>query len=155
MNFEMDKTTFLFLNFSDPTKIYNSKEFIVSINIWTIWTLHYILSILFSLANATACYDVLAAWSFSQIWQKTTYLCDLIVILAQAIAGGVAGFWGGVLGLGSLYILMVILRRCLSSALAQDTEDNCGGGQQWAGRSKQISFAFLNKLSWYGYPSSY
>jgi len=75
MNFEMDKTTFLFLNFSDPTKIYNSKEFI-------------------------------------------------------AIAGGVAGFWGGVLGLGSLYILMVILRRCLSSALAQDTEDNCGGGQQ-------------------------
>ena len=57
-------------------------------------------------------------------------MCDLIVILAQAIAGGVAGFWGGVLGLGSLYILMVILRRCLSSALTQDTEDNCGGGGQ-------------------------
>ena len=32
MNFEMDKPTFLFLNFSDPTKIYNSKEFIVSMN---------------------------------------------------------------------------------------------------------------------------
>ena len=57
-------------------------------------------------------------------------MCELIVILGQAIAGGVAGFWGGVLGLGSLYILMVILRRCLSSALAQDAEDNCGGGQQ-------------------------
>ena len=51
MNFEMDKPTFLFLNFSDPTKIYNSKEFIVSMNIE-----HYtisILSILFSLANSS------------------------------------------------------------------------------------------------------
>ena len=30
---------------------------------------------------------------------------------AQAIIGGVVGFWGGVFGMGSVYLLIVCLRR--------------------------------------------
>ena len=30
---------------------------------------------------------------------------------AQAIIGGVVGFWGGVFGMGSVYLLVVCLRR--------------------------------------------
>merc|ERR1711997_1306078 len=30
---------------------------------------------------------------------------------AQAIIGGVVGFWGGVFGMGSVYLLVVFLRR--------------------------------------------
>ena len=34
---------------------------------------------------------------------------------SEAIAGGVLGFWGRVLGLGSLYIVIVLVRRSLNS----------------------------------------
>ena len=42
---------------------------------------------------------------------------------SEAIAGGVAGFWGCVLGLGSLYIMIVLIRRSLNS-VNSSSEDN-------------------------------
>ena len=33
----------------------------------------------------------------------------------QAIVGGVLGFWGGVLAMGTVYISMVLVKRCLTS----------------------------------------
>jgi len=42
-----------------------------------------------------------------------------------AIVGGVAGFWGCVLAMGSVYISMVIIRRCLSkSCKKNDPEES-------------------------------
>jgi hypothetical protein len=35
---------------------------------------------------------------------------------AQAIIGGVVGFWGGVFGMGSVYLLVVFLRRLRKQA---------------------------------------
>ena len=32
----------------------------------------------------------------------------------QAILGGVAGFWGGVFGMGSVYLLMVAAKRIIN-----------------------------------------
>ena len=33
----------------------------------------------------------------------------------KAILGGVVGFWGGVFGMGSIYLTMVAVKRCLNS----------------------------------------
>ena len=40
--------------------------------------------------------------------------CILWGSAVQAILGGVAGFWGGVFGMGSVYLLMVAAKRIIN-----------------------------------------
>lgn len=81
---------------SDPALIYNTKEFMVSI----VKTLR----------------PDMTAFVFS---------VHFFVLMSsfEAIAGGVAGFWGCVLGLGSLYIVIVLFRRSLNS-IKSSSDDN-------------------------------
>ena len=87
------------MSVSDPTLIYNTKEFMVSI----VKTLR------------PDIFCVLAVFVFSGHF--------FVMSSSEAIAGGVAGFWGCVLGLGSLYIMIVLIRRSLNS-FKSSSEDN-------------------------------
>ena len=90
---------------SDPTLIYNSKEFMVSI----VKTLR---------ADTFLCLCLCLYLYFLDI----SVFC-ILMSSSKAIAGGVAGFWGCVLGLGSLYIVIVMFRRSPNS-INTSSEDN-------------------------------
>ena len=43
--------------------------------------------------------------------------------LFQAIMGGVAGFWGGVFSMGSIYLMMVAAKRVFNQGEEEKGED--------------------------------
>ena len=49
-------------------------------------------------------------------------LIVLNILYFQAILGGVVGFWGGVLSMGSIYILMVFAKRIINPAPEDDSD---------------------------------
>lgn len=52
-------------------------------------------------------------------FQTGTFLDNTEV---RAILGGVIGFWGGVFGMGSIFLTMVLLKRCIHNKTQEDGE---------------------------------
>lgn len=52
-------------------------------------------------------------------FQTGTFLDNTEV---RAILGGVIGFWGGVFGMGSIFLTMVMLKRCIHNKTQDDGE---------------------------------
>jgi len=50
-------------------------------------------------------------------FQTGTFLDNTEV---RAILGGVIGFWGGVFGMGSIFLTMVMLKRCIHNKTQDD-----------------------------------
>ena len=46
-------------------------------------------------------------------------ICSSVKII-QAILGGVIGFWGGVFCMGSIFLTMVLVKRCINRKLEED-----------------------------------
>ena len=45
-----------------------------------------------------------------------------IMFVFQAILGGVVGFWGGVFCMGSIFLSMVLVKRCIHRKSQEDNE---------------------------------
>ncbi len=63
---------------------------------------------------------------------------------AQAIMGGVAGFWGGVFSMGSIYLLMVFAKRVFNPEEGEEKGGSWSKGTLW--NSSKIIGIFWGKI---------